>query len=78
MKRYTPDKTIDYFQTFVPVVRYNSIRYLIVMVAEYNLDIEQKDAATALFQGDLRYGPYIEVPLQIATGMQAEKGNLRI
>lgn len=44
---------IDYTETFSPVVRYCSIRYLISIAAQYDLDILQMDVVTAFLQGDL-------------------------
>lgn len=43
---------IDYQETFSPVVRYSSIRFLLAMAAKLNLDIDQMDAVTAFLQGE--------------------------
>lgn len=62
VKGYTQRKGIDYEETFSPVVRYTSIRYLMALAARYNLKIEQMDAVTAFLQGDLVENVYVEPP----------------
>ena len=47
-------KGVNYDETFSPVVRYSSIRYLLALAAELDLDIDQMDAASAFLQGDLK------------------------
>ena len=44
---------IDYEETYSPVVRYTSIRFLLAIAAKYNLDIDQMDAVCAFLQGEL-------------------------
>lgn len=44
---------IDYSETYSPVVRYSTIRYLMSIAAQYDLDIHQMDVETAFLQGDL-------------------------
>lgn len=46
-------KGIDYAETYAPVVRYTSIRYLMSMAAKFDLQIDQMDAVTAFLQGDI-------------------------
>lgn len=53
---------IDYKETFSPVVRYSSIRFLISLAAKYDLDIDQMDAVTAFLQGDIDETIYMEQP----------------
>lgn len=53
---------IDYMETFSPVVRYNSIRYLLALAVQRNLIIHQMDAVTAFLQGDLEEEIYMEQP----------------
>jgi len=40
-------KGIDFDETYSPVVRYSTIRYLLAMAANLNLRIDQMDAVTA-------------------------------
>lgn len=46
-------KGIDYQETFSPVVRYSSIRFLLALAAKHDLQIYQMDVVTAFLQGDL-------------------------
>lgn len=53
---------IDYEETFAPVVKYNSIRYLLAMAVEHNMEIEQLDAVTAFLQGELKENVFMFQP----------------
>lgn len=44
---------IDYQEIFSPVVRYQTIRYLMALSAQKDLKINQMDAVTAFLQGEL-------------------------
>lgn len=62
IKGYSQVKGIDYDETFSPVARYCSIRFLLAMAAKYKLIIHQMDAVTAFLQGDLREEIYMQQP----------------
>lgn len=53
---------LDYEETFSPVVRYNSLRYLLSLAAQYDLDIEQLHAISAFLQGDVEEDIYMVQP----------------
>ncbi|XP_073811779.1 uncharacterized protein [Musca autumnalis] len=53
---------IDFQETYSPVVRYASMRYLLSIAAQFNLDIEQMDAVTAFLQGELDEEIFMEPP----------------
>lgn len=53
---------IDFKETFAPVVRYNSIRYLIALSAKLNLEMHQMDAVTAFLNGELKEEIYMHQP----------------
>lgn len=53
---------IDYVETYSPVVRYASLRFLIALAVKNGLHIDQMDAVTAFMQGDLMEEIYIEQP----------------
>lgn len=53
---------VDYLETYSPVVRYVSIRYLVALAVKLQLNINQMDAVTAFLQGDLVEEIYIEQP----------------
>lgn len=61
-KGFTQRYGVDYEETFAPVVRYGSIRYLIALAAQTNLKIHQMDVVTAFLQGDLDEEIYMEQP----------------
>lgn len=44
---------VDYSETFAPVVRYNTIRYLMAYAVQRKMKIYQMDAITAFLQGEL-------------------------
>lgn len=53
IKGFSQVKGVDYNETFSPVVRYATVRYLMSMAVKMNLKIHQLDAVTAFLQGDL-------------------------
>lgn len=71
-KCYTQRKGIDFEETYSPVVRYTSIRYLMAIASQHNLQIYQMDAVTAFLQGELSEDIYITTP----EGIDNAKGNV--
>lgn len=61
-KGYTQRKGEDFDETYSPVVRHSSLRYLFALAVQYDLVIEQMDAITAFLQGDLNEEIYVEQP----------------
>lgn len=61
-KGYSQRHHVDYEETYAPVVRYASIRFLIALAVEYELQIDQMDAITAFLQGDIEEEIFIEQP----------------
>lgn len=53
---------IDYQETYSPVVRYTSIRYLMALAVKNDMNIDQMDAVTAFLQGDLSEDIYMQQP----------------
>lgn len=53
---------IDFDEVYSPVVRYASIRYLISLAVQYDMEIYQMDAITAFLQGDLDDVIYMQQP----------------
>lgn len=62
IKGYSQRKGVDYEETYSPVVRHSSLRYLFAIAAQMNLKIEQMDAVTAFLQGRLEDEIYMEQP----------------
>ena len=52
---------------FFPVVRHESIRVLLSLIAEYDLKIEQFDIKTAFLYRDLCEEIYMDIPDRVAT-----------
>ena len=50
---------IDYFETFLPVVRYSSIRLLIAFSAKVCLDIDHLDVDMIFLNGELSKNIYM-------------------
>ncbi|KRX60719.1 Retrovirus-related Pol polyprotein from transposon TNT 1-94 [Trichinella sp. T6] len=53
---------IDYFETFAPVVRYESVRTLLVIAADEDLEILQFDVKTAFLHGKIDELIFVEQP----------------
>ncbi|KAD5961709.1 hypothetical protein E3N88_13182 [Mikania micrantha] len=53
---------IDYFDTYAPVARISTIRFLIALGAIHNLVIHQMDVKTAFLNGDLDEEIYMKQP----------------
>jgi transposase InsO family protein len=57
---------IDYTETYSPVIRYTSIRYLLALATKYDLHIDQMDVTTAYLNGDLDEEIYVRPPAELA------------
>lgn len=57
---------IDFEETFSPVVRYNTLRYLLSLAAHFDLDIDQWDVVTAFLQGDVEEEIFMLQPEEFA------------
>ena len=53
VKGYAQREGIDYNEIFSPVVKHSSIRILLALVAQYELDLNQLDVKIAFLHGDL-------------------------
>lgn len=61
-KGFRQREGIDYFDTFAPVARYESIRILLAIAAKRDYEIMKFDVKTAFLNGDLQEEIYIEQP----------------
>ena len=52
-KGYAPKEDIDYNEIFSPVVKHTSIRMLLAIVVQFDLELEQMDVKTAFLHGEL-------------------------
>lgn len=53
---------VDFTETFAPVVRYDSLRTLLAVVASEDLELAQFDVQTAFLHGELEEEIYMAVP----------------
>lgn len=67
-KGFKQREGIDYSETYSPVVRQSSLRYLIALAAEHDLDIEQLDAVSAFLQGEIEEELYVVQPKEFRMG----------
>ena len=67
-------KGIDYQETYSPVVRYASIRFLCALAAKYDLHINQMDVTAAYLHGYIKEDIYIQPPEELIT--PADKGKV--
>ena len=61
-KGYAQKEGIDYNEVFSPVVKHSSIRILLALVAQFNMELVQMDVKTAFLHGDLEEEIYITQP----------------
>ncbi|KAI3472951.1 hypothetical protein Pfo_029197 [Paulownia fortunei] len=61
-KGYAQKKGIDYNEVFSPVVKHSSIRILLALAAQLNLELAQLDIKTAFLHGDLEEEIYMTQP----------------
>ena len=61
-KGFTQQEGIDFGEIFSPVIKYKSIRIMLSLVVQYNLELEQMDVKTAFLHGDLEETIYMEQP----------------
>ena len=55
-------EVIDFEETFSPVVRYDSLRVLLAMIAAENLEVMQFDVQTAFLYGELEETIFMKIP----------------
>ena len=67
VKGYSQREGIDYNEVFSPVVKYSSIRILLALVAQYELELDQLDVKTAFLHADLEKEIYMSQPTGFKT-----------
>ncbi|BFG24559.1 hypothetical protein CerSpe_108330 [Prunus speciosa] len=72
-KGYLQKEGIDYDEIFSPVVKHTSIRLLLSIAAQWDMEVEQMDVKTAFLHGDLEEDIYMSQPQGF---VEASKGNL--
>ena len=61
-KGFTQKAGIDFEETFSPVVRYTSIRTLLAIVNQLDLELHQMDVSTAFLNGKMKEDIYMSQP----------------
>ncbi|XP_073841314.1 uncharacterized protein [Musca autumnalis] len=61
-KGFTQREEIDFNETFSPVVRYESVRFLVALAAKNDMVIHQMDAVSAYLNGNLKETIYMHQP----------------
>lgn len=64
---------IDYQETYSPVIRYASVRFLCALASKYALRMDQMDVATAYLHGELEEEIYVTPPKELAEPNQGKK-----
>jgi len=72
-KGYAQREEIDYNDVFSPVVKYSFIRFLLTLVTQYELKLDQLDMKTIFLYEDLKEEIYISQPMRFKT---ARKKNM--
>ena len=62
IKGYRKTDGLDYFDTYSPVTRINSIRMVLAIAALRDLEVRQMDVKTTFLNGDLNKEIYMEQP----------------
>ena len=73
IKGYRKTEGIDYFDTYSPVMRINSIRMVFAIAILRNLEVHQMDVKTAFSNGELDEEIYIEQPESFSAPGQRKK-----
>ena len=60
IKDYKQTERLDYFDTYSPVTRMNSIRMVLTIAALRNLEVHQMEVKTAFLNGDLEEEIHME------------------
>ena len=61
-KGYTQKDGIDHKETFLPVSKKDSLRIIMALVAQYNLELHQMDVKIAFLNGDIEEKIYMDQP----------------
>jgi len=69
-KGYAQREGIYYNEVFSPVVKHSSIRILLALIAQYELELDQLDVKTGFLHGNLEEEIYMSQPTFKTTGKE--------
>lgn len=69
VRGFTQEYGIDYSETFIPVVKFTSIRMVLTIAAQENLKLRQFDVKTAFLYGELEEDVYMSQPIGYDDGI---------
>ena len=72
-KGYKQTEGLDYFDTYSPVTRINSIRMVLAIAALRNLEVHKMDVKTTFLNGELEEEIYMEQPEGFSAPRQENK-----
>ena len=72
-KGYTQKECVDYEEIFSPIMRFASVRLILAIVANLNLELYQMDVKTAFLNGELDEEIYMDQPIGFVTKGQEHK-----
>ena len=62
IKGYMQTEDLDYFDSYCPMTRINSIRMMLAIATLRNLEVHQMDVKTTFLNGELDEEIYMEQP----------------
>ena len=72
-KGFTQRPGTDFNETFAPVARIGSIRTVMALAAELELEIHQLDFVSAYLNGDIEEEIFIEIPNELSKILKKEE-----
>ena len=73
IKGYMQTECLDYFETYSPLTRINSIRMMLAIAAVRNLEVHQMDVITTFLNGEFDEEIYMEQPECFSTLRKEKK-----
>lgn len=64
---------INYYETYLPIIRYASIRFLCALAAKYDLHMKQMDVTAAYLHGNIKENMYVRPPKEMIKPGDEEK-----